>query len=35
MQTTVTLRAVFCGVDVQLQEPLQLLAQLVEAAVEG
>lgn len=53
MQTTVTLRAVFCGVDVQIiqegipavipaeacylgwQESLQLLAQLVEAAVEG
>jgi uncharacterized protein YndB with AHSA1/START domain len=53
MQTTVTLRAVFCGVDVHIvqegipavipaeacylgwQESLQLLAQLVEAAVEG
>ncbi|AVR94638.1 SRPBCC family protein [Pseudoduganella armeniaca] len=53
MQTTVTLRAVFCGVEVHIvqegipsvipaeacylgwQESLQLLAQLVEAAVEG
>lgn len=53
MQTTVTLRPVFCGVDVHIvqegipaaipaeacylgwQESLQLLAQLVEAAVEG
>lgn len=53
MQTTVTLREVFCGVEVHIvqegipaaipaeacylgwQESLQLLAQLVEAAVEG
>lgn len=53
MQTTVTLRTVFCGVDIHIvqegipavipaeacylgwQESLQLLAQLVEAAVEG
>ncbi|WEF31928.1 SRPBCC family protein [Pseudoduganella chitinolytica] len=53
MQITVTLRTVFCGVDIHIvqegipavipaeacylgwQESLQLLAQLVEAAVEG
>ncbi|WUR13381.1 SRPBCC family protein [[Empedobacter] haloabium] len=53
MQTTVSLREVFCGVEVHIvqegipaaipaeacylgwQESLQLLAQLVEAAVEG